>query len=145
MRGDVNTIKERLDIAEVVSGYVKLEKAGAGLKARCPFHNEKTASFFISPTRQNFYCFGCGEKGDIFSFVEKFEGIDFKGALQTLASRAGIELKNFKKEYEQKDEKEKLFEIMEKATKFYEKELSENKSSLEYLSKRGLSNNSISK
>jgi len=137
-------IKERLDIVDVISSYLKVEKAGINFKAKCPFHNEKTPSFFISPTRQSFYCFGCGEKGDIFSFVEKFEGLDFKGALETLANRAGIELKNFKKE-ERTEEKDVLFEIMEEATKFYETELKGNKKILEYLRKRGSSSSSILK
>ena len=144
MPTDVEQIKERLNIVDVVSSYLKVEKAGINFKAKCPFHNEKTPSFFISPTRQSFYCFGCGEKGDIFSFVEKFEGLDFKGALKTLASRAGIELKKFRTE-ENKEEKDELFEIMELATKFYENNLAENKPALEYLKKRGLSSDSISK
>jgi DNA primase len=144
MSTNVEQIKERLSIVDVISGYIKVEKAGINFKAKCPFHNEKTPSFFISPARQTFYCFGCGEKGDIFSFVEKFEGVDFKGALQTLAERAGIKLEKFRTEDateidEGKREKEKLFEIMEAAAKFYEKELSENKTALKYLSKRGLS------
>jgi DNA primase len=98
MSTNVEQIKERLNIVDVISSYIKVEKAGINFKAKCPFHNEKTPSFFISPTRQSFYCFGCGEKGDIFSFVEKFEGLDFKGALQALADRAGIKLERFKKE-----------------------------------------------
>ncbi|MFH0804203.1 MAG: DNA primase [Candidatus Zambryskibacteria bacterium] len=146
MSTNVEQIKERLNIVDVISSYIKVEKAGINFKAKCPFHNEKTPSFFISPTRQSFYCFGCGEKGDIFSFVEKFEGLDFKGALETLANRAGIELKNFRKEgRERPEEKDKLFEIMEEAAKFYERELTKNKKVLEYLRKRGLSSSSISK
>ena len=94
MSTNVEQIKDRLNIVEVISSYIKVEKAGINFKARCPFHNEKTPSFFISPSRQNFYCFGCGEKGDIFSFVQKFEGVDFIGALKILADRAGIELEN---------------------------------------------------
>ncbi|OHA93077.1 MAG: DNA primase [Candidatus Zambryskibacteria bacterium RIFCSPHIGHO2_12_FULL_38_34] len=144
MSTDVEQIKERLDIVDVISSYLKVEKAGINFKAKCPFHNEKTPSFFISPTRQSFYCFGCGEKGDIFSFVEKFENLDFKGALETLAKRAGVELKNFKKE-ERSEEKDELFKIMEEATKIYEKQLTENKAVLKYLEKRGLSSPSISK
>ena len=141
---DVEQIKERLDIVDVISSYLKVEKAGINFKAKCPFHNEKTPSFFISPTRQSFYCFGCGAKGDIFSFVEKFENLDFKGALETLAKRAGVELKNLKKE-ERSEEKDELFKIMEEATKIYEKQLTENKAILKYLQKRGLSSLSISK
>lgn len=144
MSTNVEQIKDKLDIVDVISGYIKVEKAGINFKARCPFHNEKTPSFFISPTRQSFYCFGCGEKGDIFSFVEKFEGLDFKGALETLAKRAGVELKNLKNEG-RAEEKDKLFEIMSEAAKFYEKELTGNKAALGYLEKRGLLKSSISK
>ena len=79
---DVEKIKERLGIADVVGSYIKLEKAGSSFKSRCPFHNEKTPSFFISPTRNAYHCFGCEAGGDIFTFVEQFEGLDFSGALQ---------------------------------------------------------------
>src|SRR3990167_10786031 len=113
MRGDVDTIKERLDIAEVISGYIKLEKAGVSFKARCPFHNEKTPSFFVSPMRQSYYCFGCGAKGDIFSFVEQMEGLDFRGALKMLAERAGVELEY--KSNESKTEKDKVQSVVEVA------------------------------
>ncbi len=146
MSTNVEQIKERLDIVDVISGYLKVEKAGINFKAKCPFHNEKTPSFFISPTRQTFYCFGCGEKGDIFTFVEKFEGLDFKGALQTLADKAGIELKKFKEDGGiDGDEKDELFEVLEEATKIYEKNLKENKEAESYLKKRGLTEFSIIK
>ena len=79
MNSPVHQIKEKLSIEEVVSSYIKLEKVGANLKAKCPFHNEKTPSFFISSDRGTYYCFGCGASGDIFTFVEEFEGLDFKG------------------------------------------------------------------
>ncbi|NLE07472.1 MAG: DNA primase [Parcubacteria group bacterium] len=144
MSTNVEQIKERLNIVDVISSYLKIEKAGINYKARCPFHNEKTPSFFISPQRQSFYCFGCGEKGDIFSFVEKFENVDFKEAMKILAERAGIELKGFRKE-ENKDEKEELLKVMEVATKFYEEALVENKNALQYLKNRGLLPDSISK
>ena len=70
----VDKIKERLSIVDVISSYLKLEKAGGNFKANCPFHNEKTPSFFISPARNSYYCFGCGVKGDIFTFVEQSAG-----------------------------------------------------------------------
>src|SRR3989344_2218818 len=92
MNSSVEQIKERLSIEEVVSSYIKLEITGANLKAKCPFHNEKTPSFFVSPARESYYCFGCGASGDIFTFVEEFEGLDFKGALKMLANRAGVSL-----------------------------------------------------
>ena len=108
MSSNVEKIKERLSIEEVVSSYVKLDRAGKNLKGKCPFHNEKTPSFYVSPDRGGYYCFGCGAKGDIFSFVEQFEGLDFKGALKVLAEKAGVQLV-----YEKKNDGEKdfLFEI----------------------------------
>src|SRR6185369_9473480 len=113
MNSPVDKIKERLGIEEVVSSYIKLDRAGNNLKARCPFHNEKTPSFFISPDRGSYYCFGCGASGDIFTFVEEFEGLDFKGALKMLAARAGVALENFNPKEE--GEKEKLYRVMEEA------------------------------
>lgn len=141
MRGDVETIKGRLDISEVISAYVKLEKAGASLKGRCPFHNEKTPSFFVSPARQSFYCFGCGAKGDIFTFISDMEGLDFLGALKFLADKAGVEIKY--RNSSSKDEKAKLFEVLEEATRFFEANLSAKKKALTYIKSRGLSDESI--
>ena len=152
MNSPVQKIKERLTIEEIVSSYIKLDKAGSNLKARCPFHNEKTPSFFISPDRGTYYCFGCGASGDIFTFVEEFEGLDFKGALKLLADRAGVQLENFNpKDKENKSEKEKLYEVMEEATLYFENNLKENSSAalgmgkkvLEYLKVRGLNERSI--
>src|SRR3989304_7609182 len=89
-------IKERLNIVEVLSQYLKLEKAGANYRALCPFHKEKTPSFFISSNRGLYYCFGCGAKGDIFNFVENFEGLDFRGGLKGLADKAAVPSADFK-------------------------------------------------
>ncbi len=144
MNSPVQKIKERLTIEELVSSYIKLDRAGANLKARCPFHNEKTPSFFISPDRGTYYCFGCGASGDIFTFVEEFEGLDFKGALKMLADRAGVQLEHFNpKDKENKSEKEKLYEVMEEATLFFEKNLNVNKEALEYIKSRGVNEKSI--
>ena len=144
MNSPVQQIKERLSIEEIVSSYIKLEKAGANLKAKCPFHNEKTPSFFISPSRGSFYCFGCGASGDIFSFVEEFEGLDFKGALKFLANKAGIQLPVYGKGNKQDEsEKEKLYKVMEEATLYFEKNLKETEEAQEYLKSRGLEAKSI--
>ncbi len=144
MNSPVTKIKERLTIEEVVSSYIKLDKAGNNLKARCPFHNEKTPSFFVSADRGTYYCFGCGASGDIFTFVEEFEGLDFKGALKLLADRAGVELTAFTKEKkESESEKEKLYRVMEEATKFFESNLINNTEVLDYLKSRGLKEKSI--
>jgi len=144
MNSPVQQIKERLSIEEVVSSYIKLEKAGTNLKAKCPFHNEKTPSFFISPDRGTYYCFGCGVKGDIFTFVEEFEGLDFRGALKLLAGRAGIVLESYDpKDKKNQSEKERLYQIIEEATLFFEKNLKENPEALSYLKDRGLNDESI--
>lgn len=138
---NVEQIKERLPIQDVLSGYIKVEKSGINYKARCPFHNEKTASFYVSPQRGSYYCFGCGVKGDIFSFVQAYEGLDFKGALKILADKAGVPLTGFKPE--NTDEKEKLFAVMEAATKFYEDELSKHPEITKYFHERGLTDETI--
>lgn len=133
----VEQIKERLSITDVISSYLKLERAGGNWKAVCPFHSEKTPSFFVSPARASYYCFGCGAKGDIFTFVEQFEGLDFKGALKVLADRAGVELVSYRPE--DKSEKDKLYLLMETATLFFENKLSEASDAKSYISKRGIS------
>lgn len=143
MRGSVDTVKERLDIVELVSEYVKLEKAGSSFKARCPFHNEKTPSFFVSPSRQSFYCFGCGAKGDAFTFVEEMEGLDFRGALDLLAQRTGVEIE-YRKD-ESRAEKDKLLDILELATQFFEKEFENNREARRYVLSRGIDEDSLKK
>ncbi|MDB5194006.1 MAG: dnaG [Parcubacteria group bacterium] len=141
MRGDALTVKERVDIVDLLGGYIKLEKAGSNYKARCPFHNEKTASFHISPSRQTYYCFGCGKKGDVFTFVEEMEGTDFRGALNILADRAGIELENAPRE--SRGEKDRLHEALEEATKFFEGNLKAFPDAHSYIESRGISEESI--
>ncbi len=141
MNSPVTKIKERLSIEEVVSSYIKLEKVGTTLKARCPFHNEKTPSFFVSPDRGSYYCFGCNASGDIFTFVEEFEGLDFRGALKLLADKAGVPLGEYNKEEE--SEKEKLFRVMEEAALYYESNLKQNDAVREYLKVRGLNDTTI--
>src|SRR3990167_1319734 len=136
MANEVEQVKERLGIADVISSYVKLEKAGVNLRARCPFHSEKTPSFFVSPARNSYYCFGCGAKGDIFSFVEAFEGLDFVGALKALAAKAGVSL--VREDPKISDERSKLFAIMEAAVSFFESNFKTHSSAQKYLRGRGL-------
>ena len=90
--GSVADIKSRLPVAEIVGETVTLKRAGSTWKGLCPFHVEKTPSFTVSPERESWHCFGCGEHGDIFTFVMKRDGIDFREALGRLAERAGVEL-----------------------------------------------------
>lgn len=145
MGGDVERVKERLDIAEVVGGYVKLDKAGQSFKGKCPFHNEKTPSFFVSPVRQSYYCFGCGAKGDIFTFVQELDGLSFREALKTLAERAGIELESRPGAIKARGEKDELLQALETATLFFENELSKNDAARKYILSRGITEASIKK
>ena len=138
-RSTVDMIKERLGVEEVISSYMKLEKAGKNFKGRCPFHNEKTPSFFVAPDRGSFYCFGCGAKGDIFTFVEQFEGLDFMGSLKLLAERAGIPIAFENKE--KKTERERLYSVMEAAAIFYQGRF--DGEAKEYISKRGVKDETV--
>ncbi len=141
MASTVDLIKERLSITDVVGSYVELQKAGSSFKAKCPFHNEKTPSFFVSPARGSYYCFGCGAKGDIFTFVQEFEGVDFMGALKVLADRAGVSIVM----ESQKDRtlKERLFKLMDESEKFFSANLLKNKEAVSYLRGRGLTDKTI--
>lgn len=141
MANNVEQVKERLSIEEIVGQYVELKPAGSNLKGRCPFHAEKTPSFMVSPSRQTYHCFGCGVGGDIFTFVEAIEGLDFKGALKMLADKAGVELQYEKQE--ERDSKDELFSILESVTLFYTENLQKNKEALAYLTERGLTQETI--
>lgn len=146
MEDNVSKIKDRLDVVDVLSSYMKLQKAGINYKGRCPFHNEKTPSFFVSPERQIWHCFGCSKGGDMFEFVKEIEGVDFPEALRTLAARAGIELEQFRpKPGESVDAKQKLFEVSELATKFFERQFESptGREALAYLKDRGVTDETI--
>ena len=139
MSDTVQQIKDKLSITDIVSGYAKLERAGQNFRARCPFHAERTPSFMVSPERGTYHCFGCGVGGDIFSFVQAIEGLDFKGALKVLAERAGVPL--VFGAHEQKDDRGRMFELMEVATIFYQSRLTHE--ARVYLTKRGLAEGTI--
>ncbi|MEK7612687.1 MAG: DNA primase [Patescibacteria group bacterium] len=139
MESDVEKVKARLNIVEVVGQYMQLKKAGRNYTARCPFHKERTPSFYVSPERGTYICFGCGEKGDVFSFVQKMDGIEFPAALKTLAEKAGVTLEQrFVKAPEQKEKEERLREVCEAAVQFFERELHKRKDVQDYLRARGV-------
>ena len=141
MLSQIEEIKSRVDIVDLVGSYVRLQKGGANFKALCPFHNERTPSFNVSPARQIWHCFGCGKGGDAIQFVMDIEGVEFPDALKTLADRAGVELK-----YEDpklKSERNRIFSLMDEAAKFFEGELAAFSEAGEYLKKRGLEDETI--
>ncbi|MFH0928584.1 MAG: DNA primase, partial [bacterium] len=113
-------IKEKLDLVDFVSGYLTLKPAGGeNFKGVCPFHNEKTASLFVSRDKQLWHCFGCSEGGDLFAFIMKLEGLDFNEALRALAEKAGVEIPRFSSR--EANEKTRLLELLRLAEKYYRK------------------------
>ena len=132
-------VKESLSITDVVSTYIRLEKSGAQFRARCPFHNERTPSFYVSPERKSFHCFGCQQHGDIFTFVEKIENIPFFEALKILADRAGVTLTNSQKNKEDT----RLITLLKDSTDHFEKTLKKSPEAMHYLLERGLTEETI--
>ena len=140
----VEAVKSAAEILPLVEDYVRLRKAGGTYKGLCPFHQEKTPSFTVSPARGTYKCFGCGEGGDAISFVEKMEQVDFVGAIESLGKRFGVQL-----EYEESSpeadrerrRKERLGQVLERAASFYERVLRESEQGAfarEYLASRNL-------
>ncbi|MBV46667.1 MAG: DNA primase, partial [Dehalococcoidia bacterium] len=139
---EIDEIKSRLDVVDIVSEKVQLQRAGRNYKANCPFHSEKTPSFIVDPGRQSWRCFGsCGVGGDIFSFVMKTENMEFSDALRMLAQRTGVELRGYKKN----ESKDSYFEINKIALDFYKDALltDEAQSARIYLKSRGVDQTSI--
>ena len=143
MLSPIDEIKNRLDIVDVIQGYIKLTKAGVNYKALCPFHHEKTPSFVVSPEKQIWHCFGCGKGGDIFRFVMEIENVDFKEALKILAQKAGVTLKPESPKL--RSQRDKLFDINEKAARFFQENLLSDagKDARDYLKKRGINDKTI--
>jgi DNA primase len=115
----VEEIKSRLSIEDVVSEYVQLKRAGRNWKGLSPFTSEKTPSFTVSPEKQIWHDFSSGKGGDMFSFVMEIDGLDFKGAMELLARKAGVDLEQFRGKSSGKGpDKERLYELLELSTKF---------------------------
>jgi DNA primase len=137
----IDDVKSRLDIVEIISGYLQLKPAGTNFRACCPFHQEKTPSFMVSKEKQIWHCFGCGEGGDVFKFVMKMEGMEFPDTLKMLAEKAGVKLEKFARNSAEDAQKSNLLKICDEASKFFHKNLLENAGADEprkYLSKRGI-------
>ncbi len=143
MNDAVQQIKDRLDIVEVIAPYVELQKAGKNYKGKSPFTTEKTPSFFVSPDRGMYYCFSTSQGGDMFTFIEKMEGVDFKESLRILARKAGVEL--VPEAPEKKTARDRAYSALQDATDFYKEWLAKTAAAKEYLENRGVSELTIEK
>lgn len=133
----VTEVKAKLSIEDVISEYVQLKRAGRNLKGLSPFSNEKTPSFIVSPEKQIWHDFSSGKGGDMFTFIQEVEGLDFKGSLEHLARKAGVDLEQFKgKSGSNAKEKDRLYGLLELSAKFYQTQLKSNKTALEYILKK---------
>ena len=141
MESEVEEIKKKLDIVDVINHYLPLKKRGRHYLANCPFHSEKTPSFTVSPELQIFKCFGCGKAGDIFTFVEEYEHVDFKDALEDLAKMAGVTLKKDPQITQIDHRRKRLIELNHQVARFYNYILTTHplgKNALDYILKRGI-------
>ncbi len=140
LSGVSDRVREATDIVDLIGRYVTLKKAGKDFKALCPFHKEKTPSFYVIPDKQIFHCFGCGASGDVFTFLMKYENITFMEALKRLAAEAGIELPTTPAARKQMSQNERLYRANELALKFYQMQLKKAPREVtDYLKERGIS------
>lgn len=137
-RESIERLKEQVNIVDIISSYIDLKRSGSNFSACCPFHNEKTPSFMVSPTKNIFHCYGCGVGGDSISFVMQYEKLDFAPAIERVA-----EMCNFKLQYENNYQKKPESTLLEDTTRFYQQQLHHNPQMLEYLHNRGISHASI--
>ena len=144
----IEEIKSRCDIANVISSYINIKPSGSNYKGLCPFHGEKTPSFYINTSKQIYKCFGCGEGGDVINFVMRIENLDFMDAVKLLANRCGIEINTHVDEStkERMEKSKKFQDIHVEAARFYFSNLIKSKNpGYEYLRKRGLDDKIIKK
>src|SRR5665811_926878 len=132
----VAEVKGRLSVEDVVGEYLQLKRAGQNYKALSPFSNEKTPSFIVSPSKQIWHDFSSGQGGDIFTFIQEVEGVDFKGALELLARKAGVDLDQFSKSRHKGPSKERLHDALDLAAKFYQVHLTKKTEAIEYVFKK---------
>ena len=143
-------MRDAVDFVELVSARTELRRAGPSrMEGLCPFHDERTPSFGIDPAQKVYHCFGCQASGDVFTFVQETEGVDFKGALELLAERYGVELQREQedpREAERRRQRERLLELLKRTAGYYERylwESSEAARAREYLAERGLSEQAL--
>ena len=146
----IEEVRSKTDIVDVISRYVNLQKKGSQYFGLCPFHNEKTGSFSVSPQKQMYYCFGCGKGGNVFSFLMAYENMTFKEALEELAPRCGVTLPHRELTYQERqqaDRRSRLFQINKEAAAYYFKMLRspEGENAMAYFKKRELSSDTLNK
>ena len=140
MEDQVAEVKSKVDIVGLIGARVELKRAGKNMRGLCPFHAERTPSFFVSPEMQSFKCFGCGESGDCFSFLEKYEGLSFREALEELAERVGVKLTRYAPSAAENESK-RLYEVLHLAGEYYQYLLQSHKAGArarDYLEGRGV-------
>jgi len=141
----IDQLLNRIDVVDLIDGYVPLKKAGANYKACCPFHNEKSPSFTVSPSKQFYHCFGCGANGTAISFLMEYDHMEFREAIEKLASNAGMEIPEEAQGYKPKNtvsEGIDLYQLMNEVSDFYQKQLRQHgdkQQAVNYLKNRGLS------
>jgi len=138
----IETLKNRIDVVDVVASYIELKKSGANYKANCPFHGENTPSFVVSPAKQIYHCFGCGVGGDAIKFVMEYEKLNYPEAIEKLASQYNVELRHIEQERNHFTTEKK---IVEDLNLFFRKNLDQNKEAEHYLTDRGIYESSIEK
>ena len=138
----IQELLHRIDLVELIDGFVPLKKAGANFAACCPFHSEKSPSFTVSPTKQFYHCFGCGAHGTAIGFVMEYQGMGFVDAVQELAGRAGMSVPESEGRSfhdEKPSQTRTLVEVMARAAAYYKAQLKASPRAIEYCKKRGLS------
>ncbi len=135
----IRRIKESIDIVAVIGSRVRLKRSGSNYKGLCPFHREKTPSFFVSPSKNIFHCFGCGESGDVIAFLMKYENKEFMEVVEELAVTAGIDLDPYKKATSTGPSLQRLHALLDDSTGYYRRALQHNRKALEYLERRRIS------
>lgn len=135
----IDQIQEKVDIVEVISRYIPLKKAGRNYKAPCPFHHEKTPSFVVSPDKQIYHCFGCNAGGNVFSFLMKYENLQFPEAVESLAQKAGVLIPDSSgRKGDANSFANQLYKINEAACRFFQASLANNAAAKDYLVSRGI-------
>jgi DNA primase len=139
----IDNIRERADIVEIISEYLPLKKAGKNYKALCPFHQERTPSFMVSPEKQLFHCFGCGVGGNVFSFLMKWEKITFPEAIRNLGEKVGIPVSFSAEEKRTSGHKEELYSINKLVAEIFQEQLKKNRQAQAYLKERGFNEETV--